>query len=158
MTLAAARTSLLERVIHTLDRVPFRRRSPIAQHLVTGKQGELAACFYLRRDGYIIVARDWKSAKAPGDIDLVAWDAGTLCFIEVKTRTTRDIATAESAIDEHKRRTLRRLASHYLRQQPEGTTARFDVVSIYFNRSSRGKRTTDIELFRGVFDWSAPLR
>jgi putative endonuclease len=128
-----------------------RRRREEPAHLATGRRGELAAYFYLRHLGYIIVARGWRSSRLRGDIDLIAWDAGTLCFIEVKTRTTRDVATAEAAVDEDKRRALRRLASNYRRQLPhKDVTARFDILSIYFEK----EKAAEFELFRGAFDWS----
>jgi putative endonuclease len=98
-----------------------------------------------------VVARGWRSSRAPGDIDLIAWDGDTVCFIEVKTRTTRDVATAESAVDEHKKHTLRRLARQYRRQLPnQNAPARFDVLSIYFEH----EKAAEYELFRGAFDWS----
>ncbi len=56
-------------------------------HLATGERGEREALFHLRKSGYTIVARRWKSAKLWGDIDLVGWDGEWLCFVEVKTRS-----------------------------------------------------------------------
>jgi len=127
------------------------RRPPEPIHLVTGRRGELAAFFYLRGQGYIVVARGWRSGRLRGDIDLIAWETDTLCFIEVKTRTTRDVATAEAAVDEDKRRTLRCLARSYMRQLPiPETSARFDILSIYFEK----EKAAEFELFRGAFDWS----
>ena len=97
-----------------------------AEHLRTGLEGERAAFFWLMRRGYVIVARAWHSSRAPGDLDLIAWSPSsqgdTLCFIEVKTRTTREVAPAHLAVDSSKRRVLRRLARHYMRQLPTGTS------------------------------------
>ena len=147
LRLRAARLRLFETFIHTAT----RHRPEEPAHLATGRRGELAAFFYLRRQGYIIVARGWRSSRLRGDIDLIAWDKDTLCFIEVKTRTTRDVATAEAAVDEDKRRTLRRLARNYMRQLPKkDAAARFDILSIYFEK----EKTAEFELFRGAFDWS----
>ena len=73
-----------------------------------------------------------------------------MCFIEVKTRTTRDVASAESAVDERKRKMLRKMARHYMRQLPAPATVRFDVLAIYFEA---GKREEYI-LFRNAFGWS----
>lgn len=128
-----------------------RRRPPEPSHLATGRRGELAAFFYLRRRGYVIAARGWRSGRLRGDIDLIAWDGDTLCFIEVKTRSTRNIATAEAAVDEDKRRTLRHLARSYMRRLPNREVpARFDILSIYFEK----EKAAEFELFRGAFDWS----
>ena len=127
-----------------------RRGGP--RHLETGRIGEEAAFFHLRAIGFIVIAKGWTSGKAPGDLDLVAWEGDTLCFVEVKTRTGRDFATAESAVDRGKRRSLRRLAGHYLRQLPEGTPTRFDILSVYFEPEVRRKKPV-FELFRNAFGW-----
>jgi len=129
-----SRTGWLERALAGLDGIACRRGRPtIADHLATGIAGEDAAFFFLRRKGYVVVARRWSSGDRPGDIDLIAWQGALLCFVEVKTRTARDMTPAEAAIDRHKRYTLRRLATQYVRQLPlpERPPVRFDVVSVY---------------------------
>ena len=102
---------------------------------MTGLRGERAALFELRRRGVVVVARRWTSARMRGDVDLIGWDGDRLCFIEVKTRTARDMSPAESAVDEDKRNMLRGLARSYLRTFPEAERqtipVRFDVVSVY---------------------------
>ncbi|MEO6923348.1 MAG: YraN family protein, partial [Bryocella sp.] len=102
-------------------------RSKLPRHLITGIEGEDAAYFHLRRFGYTVVARRWRSEKLPSDLDLVAWDGDTLVFFEVKTRTARDMVTAGAAVDRHKERMLRRMASAYLRQFPERYRASIPV-------------------------------
>lgn len=137
------------RILASFIKWADRRRPQETTHLVTGRQGELAAFFYLRHQGYVVVSRGWKSTRLRGDIDLIAFDGDTICFIEVKTRTTRDVATAEAAVDENKRRILRRLARAYLRQiSNREMPVRFDILSVYFEQK------TTFELFRGAFDWS----
>lgn len=132
-----------------LDQVSVRR-SGEAAHLTTGRRGERAAYFYLRRLGFIVTARGWRSVRARGDIDLVAWESDTLCFVEVKTRTTRAVAPAEAAVDEDKRRMLRKMAHYYLRQLPkQDIPIRFDILSIHFEAG----KSAHFELFRGAFGW-----
>jgi putative endonuclease len=137
-----------------LDWVANRRShsATLAAHLATGIDGEDAACFYLRRKGYIVVARRWSSGNVPGDLDLIAWKGPLLCIVEVKTRTAHDIAPAEIAVDSHKRNTLRRLARHYVRQLPQETAPpiRFDVISVYL---VPGKEKEFVH-FEGSFGWS----
>lgn len=112
-----------------------RRIKPEAQHLVTGKRGELEALFFLRAQGYRMVERRWRSRGRNGDIDLVAWDGDTLVIVEVKTRTRRDFFAAESTINEAKRTILIRMARDYIRSIPEWerdpAPLRFDVVAVY---------------------------
>jgi putative endonuclease len=142
----------LQRLLATLDLAANRlgRTPSTASHLALGIRGEEAAFFYLRRQGYVITARSWRSHRYAGDIDLIGWDGDCLCFIEVKTRTTRDVASAQSAVDERKRQTLRKMARHYMRQLPAPAAMRFDVLAIYFETG----RPADFTLFKSAFGWS----
>ncbi len=102
-----------------------------AAHLATGRQGEGKAYFYLRRRGYVMVARNWRSPRRRGEIDLIGWDGEVLCFIEVKTRTTRDVKPAEAAVDRAKQKELIATAREYLRRLQTTPPYRFDVLNIY---------------------------
>lgn len=138
-----------EKTLEYLDRTAARR-SQEAPHLVTGRRGERAAFFYLRRLGFVVTARGWRTPRARGDLDLIAWEKDILCFIEVKTRTTRAVAPAEAAVDGAKKRMLRKMAHYYIRQLPNrDVPVRFDILSIYFEAGRSG----DFELFRGAFGW-----
>src|SRR5271163_3933514 len=53
----------------------------------TGVRGETYAYWYLRRHGYILVARNYTAPGIKGEIDMVGYDGQTLAFVEVKTRT-----------------------------------------------------------------------
>ena len=138
--------SALQRLAH--------RKSPLPQHLLTGEQGEDAAYFHLRGLGYTIVARRWRSERTPGDLDLAAWDGDTLVFFEIKTRTARDMAPAETQVDPHKQKILRRMAAAYLRQLPEchrdRVPLRFDVLSVYILPTG-----TEFEHFPAAFSFRA---
>ncbi len=141
----------IDRLDRLAAKLPFSNRLP--QHLAVGLRGERDALFELRRQGYVIVARRWTSAKLRGDVDLVGWDSGWLCFIEVKTRSERDPMTpAETAVDQEKQKMLRRMAQAYLRGFPEGKRreipVRFDVVAVYGSG-----RAAEFNLFRGAFGW-----
>ncbi|HMF63771.1 MAG TPA: YraN family protein [Edaphobacter sp.] len=125
----------------------------VAGHLATGLRGEREALFELRRMGYTVVARRWKNAKLRGDVDLIGWDGEWLCFIEVKTRTQRDAAPAEVAVDRDKQEMLQKMARAYLRAFPERVRwkvpVRFDVVSVYLQPSG-----TEFEVYKGAFGWA----
>lgn len=139
----------LEMFVDGLDRLGARRRSE-APHLATGRRGEQAAFFYLRRLGFVVTASGWRTGKARGDLDLVAWENDVLCFVEVKTRTTRAVAPAEAAVDADKKRMLRKMAHYYVRQLPaRDVPVRFDILSIYFEAG----KSAEFELFRGAFGW-----
>jgi putative endonuclease len=121
-------------------------------HLAVGIEGEDAAFFYLRRKGYIVVARRWSSGYQRGDLDLIAWQGPLLCFIEVKTRTAHDIAAAEVTVDSNKRNTLRKLARPYVRQLPMKASppVRFDILSVYLVPGEE----KEFVHFEGAFGWS----
>jgi putative endonuclease len=143
------------RILRRIDRLAPRRgrTSDEATHLATGNRGEREALFHLRKLGYTIVARRWKTAKHWGDVDLIGWDREWLCFIEVKTRTQRDSAPAESTVDKDKREMLQKMAKAYMRIFPEKLRAevpvRFDVVSVYLLPSG-----AEFDLYRAAFAWS----
>lgn len=138
--------TLLERLNARLGRTPPQTD---AQRL--GIAGERAAYFFLRRQGFTIVARRWRHATLRGEVDLIAWEADTLAFIEVKTRRANSGVAAEFRIDDAKRAALRRMADAYVRQlpwqgrRPGHIDLRFDAVSVYL----AGDGPTDIRLQRG---------
>jgi putative endonuclease len=129
-------------VVRVLDRLSNRISSEaIPAHQRTGRRGEEDAYFYLRRHGYVMVARNFRTARHHGEIDLIGWDKDVLCFIEVKTRTTHDVKPAAAAVDREKRRALRVVIRDYLRSLPERQFPqlpqwRFDVVTVYYERQT----------------------
>ena len=145
-------------ILRRIDRLAARfgpaRRRP--RHLLLGEQGEREALFALRREGYTVVARRWRSPKARGDVDLIAWEGDRLCFVEGKTRAVRNpLDPAEAAVDRDKQRVLRRLAGIYKRSLPgerrDRVPTRFDVIAVYLNQDSRN-RAPEFDLFRNAFD------
>jgi putative endonuclease len=116
-----------------------------------GVRGEEAAYFYLRERGYTVVARNYRSPRRKGEVDLIGWakdPAGdVLCFVEVKTRSSKGIKPAEQYVDFDKQRELRSMAADYLRKLKQRPRYRFDVVSIYFEPG----KPADIALFQDAF-------
>lgn len=123
------------------------RKDSAPQHLRTGRRGEEAAYFYLRQQGYVIVSRNYRNPRSRSELDLVGWDGPTLCFIEVKTRSTRGLMPAEAAVDAEKQRDLSRVARGFLRKIKGDPPFRFDIVSVYFENGV----APDIEVFRNAF-------
>jgi putative endonuclease len=120
---------------------------PRPLHQRTGTRGEEAAYFYLRKLGYQIVARNFRSPRCRGEIDLIGWEADVLCFIEVKTRTSRDVKPPEAAVDHHKRRELAEVAREYRRSLPPTCQWRIDIVSVYYDGFTSRPQ---IEVFRNA--------
>ena len=130
-------------------------------HLLTGERGEDAAYFYLRRLGYTVVARRWRTERLSGDLDLVAWDGPALVIFEVKTRTASSrqqaFAPAEAAVTPHKQQILRKMAAAYLSQFPAplrgSIPVRFDILSVYSLPSG-----LEFEQFHDAFSRAEPPR
>jgi len=117
-----------------------------AAHHRTGRRGEEAAYFHLRKLGYTMVARNFRSPRCRGEIDLIGWEDDVICFVEVKTRTTHDVKPGEAAVDRHKRRQIAAVVREYLRRLPPSCQWRFDVVSVYYRESKASQ--PQIEVFR----------
>jgi putative endonuclease len=116
-------------------------------HLRVGVRGEEEAYFHLRELGYEMVARNFRTPRCRGEIDLIGWDGDVLCFIEVKTRTSRQVKPAEAAVDRHKRREVAEVIRVYLSRLPPTCQWRFDVVSVYYDRLNARPQ---IEVFRNA--------
>ncbi len=85
-----------------------------------------------------------------GEIDLVAKEGPTLCFVEVKARRTVRMGWPEEAVTEAKQRRLARLAQWYLKSRRyEDPPVRFDVVSVLFGPEGSVART---RLIKGAFE------
>lgn len=99
----------------------------------TGIRGETYAYWYLRRRGYVFVARNFTPRGSKGELDLVGYDGETLAFVEVRTRTVRDelAGLPELSVTSGKQQLLARTAAHFLseRHVPE-CPLRFDVLAI----------------------------
>ncbi len=129
---------LTHATIRVLDFLSARLlpQTNVAKHLRTGHRGEEDAYFYLRRLGYVMIARNFRSPRRRGEIDLIGWHKDILCFIEVKTRTSHDVKPAETAVDRAKWRQLSATAREYMRPFPPDSQWRFDVITVYYDRNS----------------------
>lgn len=122
------------------------KKTEIPEHQVIGRRGEEEAYFYLRKLGYVMVARNFRSPRRRGELDLIGWKDNVLCFVEVKTRTTRDVKPAELAVDRDKQRELRMMAGEYLRLLKHHPEHRFDILTVYLDQGR-----TNFELFQNAF-------
>jgi putative endonuclease len=105
-----------------------------------GDWAERCTADWLRRErGFRIIARNWRNpADRREEIDLVARDDGVLVFVEVKARAADALVPGYFAVDERKRRVLRRAIRCYLQQLREPpVTFRFDIVEVGLPASFR---------------------
>jgi putative endonuclease len=129
-----------------------------AKHLELGRRGEQLAVAYLQRQGYQVVAanftlpvgRNMHGAVVNAEIDLVAYEGATLCFVEVKTRASDWFAPPQVNVDLRKRRQVARAARAYRRLLGlETATYRYDVVNIILPAES--ERSLEIEILRNFW-------
>ena len=122
--------------------------------LELGKLGEAYAAAYLEQLGYRLVAanftlpvgRNLRGAIVTSEIDLVAYDGDTLCFVEVKTRASDWFAPPQVNVDLRKRRQIARAARAYRHMLGiEDQPYRYDVVTIILDEAPQ------IELLRNYW-------
>ncbi len=96
-----------------------------------GRRGEDLAHRFLRRQGYLIVARNYRLSAGDAEADIIAWDGDALAFVEVKSRSTEAFGPPERAIDAVKRAHLLRVAREYTRKSDTPwEKVRFDLVAV----------------------------
>ena len=151
----------LSKLLEKLGRGAARPRHPAhPAHLALGEYGERLVAEYLKRQGYRIVATNFitpigygrAGRQITGEIDIVAYDESarpfTLAFIEVKTRSSDEIASPEAAVDIHKQRQIIRAARVYRRITEVSTEPyRYDVVSVVLKPGG----APSVTLRRGYF-------
>ena len=118
----------------------------LPQHLRDARRGEDLAYDSLRRRGYKIVARNYRSRSGRGEIDLLGWDGDYLACVEVKARRSADFGRPEQSVDREKRGLLVRAAHDYARRAGvDPDRLRFDIVSIVFSEPP------EIQLYQAAF-------
>jgi putative endonuclease len=117
--------NLLAPLYRFADGLRYRR------HADVGKRGEDLAHRYLRRHGFIVVARNWRPPQGGGEIDIVSWEGNQLVFVEVKSRTSGAWSAPERDIGTEKIQALQRAARDYIRRSAaDESRVRFDAISI----------------------------
>jgi len=112
-----------------------------------GRFGELAAAAHLQRNGFVIIARNWRCSA--GEIDLVATRGDQVVFVEVRTRRARGATPMfpEISVGTHKARRLADLAQTYLAESGAGNDRawRIDVIAVEVDGAGRIARLAHIE-------------
>jgi putative endonuclease len=116
------------------------------QNLYLGKFGEESAIDLLKTNGYRILARNYKTKL--GEIDIIARDKDTVCFIEVKTRHSDRFGLPQEAISRSKQRHIAKVALVFLKENNLlDKRARFDVISIMHSED-----TSKLDLIKNAFE------
>lgn len=118
----------------------------MSDNIEIGKKGEEIATKYLKRQGYEILERNFRS-KRWGEIDIVAIKDDVLVFVEVKTRVGSKYGEPVEAVTPFKLRALKRTGQYYKMEHPDLPEAlRIDVVAIVLDKNT--DEPLKIELFK----------
>jgi len=118
------------------------------ERIAFGKEGESMAANFLKGLGYKIVCLNYKTKL--GEIDIIARDKDTVCFIEVKTRQSDRFGLPQEAVSWRKQLQVSKTAVIYLKENNLlDKKARFDVVSAL--NSDKG---LEFSLIRNAFELS----
>ncbi|MFP4015898.1 MAG: YraN family protein [Halanaerobiales bacterium] len=101
-----------------------------------GEFGEDKAAEYLKKQGYTIIKRNFKYARA--EVDIIASRGEFLVFVEVKLRRNLNYGLPQSAVDFRKQNKIRKAARFYLMNNKSDKKIRFDVISIQI-KDSKGQ-------------------
>jgi len=115
-----------------------------------GQYGESLARQYLKDQGYRILEENFRNKI--GEIDLIAQDGKTICFVEVKTRQSLNQGQPYEAVTPWKIRKLSQMATFYLKHKYHSLEilSRFDVISIVKNTPE----PPDIQHIKNAFNSS----
>src|SRR5437868_5028766 len=129
--------------------------------LELGRRGEELAAAYLLQSGYRIVAANFSlpvgrnrvGAVINVEIDLVAYDGRTLCFIEVKSRMSDWFAPPEANVDRRKQRQISRAARAYRRMfDLTSGPYRYDVVTVVLPAEDKQNPGPDVQLLHNYWN------
>ena len=117
------------------------------QKIQLGQIGEKTAVAFLERHGFHVLQRNFRNKL--GEIDIVAKDGDTICFIEVKTRKTDAFGSPLESVTTAKQRKIIHVALSYLKVQGrDETNVRFDVVSVILG----DEEGPQVEIIKNAFE------
>ena len=116
---------------------------------ILGQRGEQLATEHLRRCGFQILERNYRTRW--GELDIVAFDGRTLAFCEVKTRRTGGGAAPLEAVHGVKQQRVRKMAGQWLverTERPRADEIRFDAIGVILDGQDR---LVSLEHLAGAF-------
>jgi putative endonuclease len=94
--------------------------------LVRGLQAEEQAAQYLKKQGILIVERNYRCKG--GEIDLIAKQGKQIIFVEVRSRLSSEFGSAADSITHRKQQRIILAARRYLLSYPSVPICRFDAI------------------------------
>ena len=96
---------------------------------VLGRNAEELTANYLKKQGYKILKRNYKTPY--GEADIIAFKDGYYCFVEVKARESDVYGLPAEAVDARKRERYRKMAAYFCMTKKTEVPIRFDVAAIF---------------------------
>lgn len=100
-----------------------------------GNKGEDFAVNFLKRKGYSILARNYKTHI--GEVDIIAKEGETIVFVEVKTRANDSFGYPFESVTRRKKQKMRNIALLYLKKLGDDPPVRFDILSIMYGDNNK---------------------
>lgn len=116
----------------------------------TGKAGEDYTAAWLARQGYEILARNWRCRW--GEADLIARKGNTAAFVEVKTRAPGSMTAPLEAVDRRKQGRLLRTAEAWLAQRGGDLQPRLDVAAVTVTEEEGRLLISGFDYYEGAFE------
>ena len=116
-----------------------------------GTIGEEIAAEFLEKNNYKIIEKNFRY-KRLGEIDIISWENDSICFVEVKTRSTLKYGLPRESVNFRKRENIKKLAQIYInRHNMHDEIIRFDVVEIYIEKNQDNINLKEIKLIKNAF-------
>ena len=94
----------------------------------TGKLGESIAATYLINKGYNVINRNWRISRA--EVDIIAWDEDMLVFVEVKTRSSKQLGEPAEFVSTRQMEMLFQAAPAFMEELDYEGEIRFDIIGV----------------------------
>lgn len=114
-----------------------------------GRIGEAEVAKFLKKNGCIIVKRNWRTRY--GELDIVADDGENLIFVEVKTRSEGAMVTGLEAVDAGKKLRTRNAAEAFALKLHTNLNIRIDVADVIIHRDEFGKYKAEVNYYKNAF-------
>ncbi len=115
-----------------------------------GRLGEDAVAEHLRKNGYIIIKRNWRDSRF-GEIDIVAENLECIAFVEVKTRSANALVSGAQAVDAAKQNRIRNASQTFMRRLRTKLPARLDVAEVTVISESEENFQFEINYIKNAF-------
>lgn len=117
------------------------------QKQALGRRGEDEAASYLKKQGYILLQRNYRCLL--GEIDIIAKEGRTLVFIEVRARSSDRFGMPQESVNRSKILKIYKVAQYYLKAvQKEEEPVRFDMLALLFDIEDQ---LVQLEHIKGAF-------